>query len=67
MPSTVIKHFHYDPAQKQLAILFTSGERYAYFDVPENVAVKFRAAYSKGRFFSAHIRDHYRFEKIQED
>lgn len=59
MPSTVIRHFSYDPEARQLDVLFTTGRRYLYHDVPQGAADAFRAAFSKGRYFNANIRDAY--------
>jgi len=39
--------------------LFTTGRRYRYHDVPQAAVDDFRAAFSKGRYFNAHIRDAY--------
>ena len=64
MPSTVIRSFDYHPALAALDIEFVSGRRYRYADVPENVAAEFRSAFSKGRFFNARIRDHYRCAEL---
>ncbi|MGZ8310852.1 MAG: KTSC domain-containing protein [Allosphingosinicella sp.] len=61
MPSSVIRRFDYLPETRELDILFTTGRRYIYHDVPEEAAKAFRAAFSKGRHFNAHIRDRYRF------
>ena len=60
MPSTVIRRFDYLPALRALDVEFVSGRRYRYADVPEDLAEAFRSAFSKGRFFNARIRDHYR-------
>jgi len=59
MPSSVIRRFDYLPARKALDVEFVSGRRYRYADVPTEVAEAFRAAFSKGRFFNAHVRDDY--------
>jgi KTSC domain len=61
MPSSVIRSFHYDPEREQLEILFTTGRRYLYHRVPKAEAEAFRAAFSKGRYFNAHIRECYDF------
>ena len=60
MPSSVIRSYHYDAAQRRLDLIFVSGRRYRYHDVPEETWRAMRQAFSKGRFFNAHIRDHYR-------
>ena len=44
---------------------FTSGDVYDYDGVPPEVEADFRAAFSKGRFFAAHIRDRYPFERVE--
>jgi hypothetical protein len=67
MPSTVIRRFAYHPDQRALDVEFVSGRRYRYFGVPEETAAQFRSAFSKGRFFNAHIRDDYPFEELDED
>ena len=59
MPSSVIRRFDYDPEREELTILFTTGRRYVYRRVPRAEADAFRAAFSKGRYFNAHIRDSY--------
>jgi lysyl-tRNA synthetase class 2 len=64
MPSTVVRRFEYDPRSEALDVEFVSGRRYRYRRVPEEVAQAFRAAFSKGRFFNARIRDRYRCEEL---
>jgi lysyl-tRNA synthetase class 2 len=64
MPSTVIRSAHYHPDTAVLDILFTTGRRYLYHDVPPDEADRFAAAFSKGRYFNAHIRDRYAFSEV---
>ncbi len=64
MPSTVIKHFRYDPGDARLTIDFTSGATYEYAGVPLTVYTRFQKAFSKGAFFSKYIRDRYKFRKV---
>jgi len=64
MPSSVIRSARYDPDRGILDILFTTGRRYLYHDVPPVEADAFRAAFSKGRYFNAHIRDSYAFTEV---
>jgi lysyl-tRNA synthetase class 2 len=59
MPSTVIRHFSYDPQARELNVLFTTGRRYIYHGVPQAAVDDFRAAFSKGRHFNAYVRDAY--------
>jgi hypothetical protein len=61
MPSTVIRSFDYDAAQRELSIVFQSGRRYVYLDVPETTFRAMQSAFSKGDFFNAHIREHFQF------
>lgn len=63
MPSSVIRTFVYDKRTRALDVLFVSGLRYRYSDVPEDVALGLAAAPSKGVYFNDHIRDHYLFER----
>ena len=64
MPSSVIRFFRYLPAQRQLEIEFVSGKRYRYLDVPQELDVQMRSAFSKGEFFNSHIKDHYVFVRV---
>src|SRR3954468_9499370 len=61
MPSRVIRRFLYIPDELRLEILFVTGKRYSYFDVPAEVHDAMRQAFSKGEFFNSQIRDRYRF------
>ena len=64
MPSTVIRAALYDPDREVLDITFTTGRRYFYHAVPPDEAGRFAAAFSKGRYFNAHIRDRYAFTEV---
>lgn len=65
MPSSVIRNWHYDEAAHRLDILFVSGRRYSYHDVPPRIAQGMRRAVSKGGYFNRRIRDHFRFTQEQ--
>ena len=65
MPSTVIRRFDYDAVAQELLVTFTTGRRYLYSKVPPHAAEKFRAAFSKGRHFNAHIRDCYDCREVE--
>jgi hypothetical protein len=67
MPSSVIRAFHYDRAQRRLEVRFVSGRRYAYFDVPPEDFEGMSRSFSKGEYFNAHIRDQYRCERQEFD
>lgn len=64
MPSTVIRAFDYRPAERELVLLFTTGRRYVYHDVPPEAAEALRRAFAKGRHFNARIRGRYRFTEL---
>lgn len=61
MPSSVIRGWKYDEDEQRLDILFVSGKRYSYHDVPPRVAQGMREAFSKGSYFNRRIRDHFAF------
>lgn len=65
MPSTVIRRFDYHAEQQALDVQFVTGRRYRYRAVPPEVVDAFRAAFSKGRFFNAHIRDHFTYDELE--
>lgn len=67
MPSSVIRRWDYDPAAHRLDILFVSGKRYSYRAVPPRIAEGMRAATSKGNYFNRTIRDHFAFERVDEE
>lgn len=64
MPSTVIRHYVYDPEQALLTVTFVTGRRYVYAGVPAEVYAAMRRATSKGGFFNHRIRDHYPFAEL---
>jgi KTSC domain len=64
MPSSVIRHFRYDEARRELTITFVSGKAYFYCDVPQPVAQALAAAQSKGQFFNENIRDRYGYAEV---
>ena len=66
MPSTVIRAATYRPERAELDIVFVTGRRYVYRDVPPAAADAFARAFSKGRYFNAHIRDNYAFTEYEE-
>jgi hypothetical protein len=61
MPSTVIRSFAYDAASRRLLIIFQSGRRYTYEEVPPETFAAMKGSSSKGEFFNAHIRDNFSF------
>ena len=57
--STVIRGAWYLPERRQLDLLFTSGRRYVYSNVPMAVATELAEAESKGRFYNREIRNRF--------
>ena len=66
MPSTVIKRFDYRPESRELEILFTTGRRYLYAEVPPDAVDELRAAFAKGVHFNHYIRDRYQYRELTE-
>lgn len=64
MPSSVIRRFVYDQSEGQLWIEFTTGRRYVYSDVPDEVAGALRSAFSKGVYFNTRIRDRFPYREV---
>ena len=64
IPSAVIKAYSYDPSAKELRIKFRSEGIYVYQDVPPDTFDALNAAFSKGEFFAAHIRNNYTFRRV---
>jgi uncharacterized membrane protein required for colicin V production len=55
----------YDAAKQVLYLRFRkTGDVYRYFEFPVTEYLAFLDAESKGRFFLAHIRDRFRFERM---
>jgi hypothetical protein len=65
VPSSLIRSFQYDEASRILLIIFQSGRRYRYLDVPAETYKGLRAAFAKGTFFNAHIRDRFSYTQDQ--
>jgi hypothetical protein len=53
--------------RRELTVVFVTGRIYVYRDVPEKELEAFRAVLSKGRYFNAHIRDHYKYREVTEE
>jgi KTSC domain len=64
MPSTVISRFVYDETEQNLWVEFTTGRRYVYSGVPEEVASALRSAFAKGVYFNTRIRDKYPHREV---
>jgi lysyl-tRNA synthetase class 2 len=67
MPSSVIRYFNYDAGSARLLVVFQTGRKYLYHDVPERVVSGMRRAFSKGEYFNEHVRGHFPYERIDEE
>jgi hypothetical protein len=63
--SRAVKAVGYRADAQQLYIQFHSGEMYRYFEFPLQKYEDFLAADSKGGYFSQHIRNRFRYERIR--
>ena len=64
MPSSVIRRFVYDEMESNLWVEFTTGRRYVYSNVPDEVASAFRSAFAKGVYFNTRIRDRFPHREV---
>ena len=64
MPSSVIRRFAYDEMESNLWVEFTTGRKYVYSNVPQEVADAFRGAFAKGVYFNTRIRDRFPYREI---
>ena len=62
--SSLVQRAIYDAAKRTLAVTFTTGRTYLYFDVPSDVYAELTAAESQGRYFNWRIRDRYAFREL---
>lgn len=65
MASSVIRAFDYDPVEQALDVVFVSGRRYRYHDVPDELYGRMLHATSVGEFFNAHVRDQFSFTELE--
>ncbi|RYE58697.1 MAG: KTSC domain-containing protein [Sphingobacteriales bacterium] len=64
MPSSVVSTINYDVEKQILYVVFVSGDRYAYKEVPEKVYKDFKASISKGTFLNRIIKRFFQGEKL---
>lgn len=64
MPSTVIRRWEYHADRQELDIIFTTGRRYIYSEVPRQAVDELRSAFAKGTHFNRHIRDRYSYREV---
>lgn len=65
LESKMLSAAAHDDSKQILYLRFrTTGDVYRYFDFPTANYQDLLSAESKGRFFRAHIRDHFRYERM---
>jgi KTSC domain len=62
--SEMLEYVGYDGKQKILEVVFNSGERYQYFDVPASVYDELMSAESIGQYMHRHIIGHYDYQRV---
>jgi hypothetical protein len=67
MPSSVIRRFVYDEMEHNLWVEFTTGRKYVYSGVPEEVANALRSAFAKGVYFNSRIRDKFPHREVTQE
>ena len=50
--------------KQDLWVEFTTGRKYVYSDVPQEVADAFRGAFAKGVYFNTRIRDRFPHREV---
>ena len=62
--SEMLEYVGYNAKQKILEVVFNSGERYQYFNVPASVYDELMSAESIGQYMHRHIIGHYDYQRI---
>jgi len=62
--SEMLTHVGYDPGQRVLEVIFNSGDRYRYKEVPISEYEGLMKAESIGRYMHRHIIDHYDYDRV---
>ncbi|HEV2595190.1 MAG TPA: KTSC domain-containing protein [Sphingomicrobium sp.] len=63
----MIRRFVYDEMTGDLWVEFTTGRRYVYSGVPQDVADAFRGAFTKGVYFNSRIRDQFSHREVHRE
>lgn len=62
--SGMLKAIEYDEVKNDLTVTFNNGGSYVYHDVPKEMFDGILAAESAGKYYLAHIKDKFKFEKL---
>jgi hypothetical protein len=60
----MLQYVGYNAKQKILEVVFNSGERYQYFDVPASVYDELMSAESIGQYMHRHIIGYYDYQRL---
>lgn len=63
--SSMLRRIRYDPQKRFLDVVFRTGEKYRYKDVPADEYDGLMAAQSHGKYMQARIIDHYEVERLE--
>ena len=63
--SQVFDAVRYQPEARTMAVRFTSGEMYEYYDVPGEVFTAFAEAADHGAFFARRVRKAYAYRRLE--
>jgi len=61
--SSNLKIASYDTESKTLTVTFNNGSIYEYYEVPWEIFTKLRTSESQGKYFTANIKEKYKFKK----
>lgn len=62
--SSLVQRAVYDASKQTLAVTFSTGRTYLYFNVPADVYSELQAAPSMGQYFNWCVRDQYEFREL---
>ena len=62
--SSNLAGFDYSKEKQVLTVEFKNGGRYNYYEVPEGVFERMKAAPSKGQFLAQNIKNIYRYARV---
>jgi hypothetical protein len=65
MPSSVVAEIKYDKLSHTLRVIYVSGVIYDYKDVPEQIYIAMKTAFSKGTFLNLYVKGKFEFVKVE--
>jgi len=63
--SSMLRRVRYDPEKRFLDVVFRTGEKYRYKDVPPDEYNNLMEAQSHGKYMQRHIIDHYDVVRLE--